>query len=206
MGRPLLSVPVAALAALSWVAWTGPAVAVPLATGDLIPRIDLQMLDAHGKLASIDNFRGDSGTMVVFASNSCSSSTQWEGRIAALALRYQEQLVMTVLVSSNDPTISPEDGSAGIREISQRLGARLFFLADDTSAIARAFGATRNPEVFLFSGQGKLVYHGAVDDNAGDPDQVTEPFLEDALEALVTGRPLPVPETQPVGCPIRFRE
>ena len=40
------------------------------------------------------------------------------------------------------------------------------YVIDATSDVARAFGATRTPEYFLFDGSGKLVYHGAFDDSA----------------------------------------
>ena len=61
--------------------------------------------------------------------------------------------------------------------------------------IARAFGATKTPEAFLFNQGGKLVYHGAIDDSRNDTE-VTRNYLRDALDAVLEGREPPVAEPQ----------
>jgi len=78
-------------------------------------------------------------------------------------------------------------------------------VVDATSDVARAFGATRTPEAFLFDAKGKLVYHGAVDDNAREPEKVTERWLDDAMAATVAGKAVATKETKSLGCTIKFR-
>ena len=75
----------------------------------------------------------------------------------------------------------------------------------DTSAVARAFGATVTPEAFLFDKTGKLAYHGTIDDNHQDAARVQKHFLIDALDAVVAGKPPAPPETKSLGCGIKFR-
>ena len=72
--------------------------------------------------------------------------------------------------------------------------------------MARAYGATRTPEVFVFDHGWHLRYHGAIDDNAHEPDQVQHRYLRDALEAMIAGRPVADPETRFLGCTIKFRD
>ena len=88
----------------------------------------------------------------------------------------------------------------------KRLRLKFPYIMDETSEVARRFGATHTPEVFLFDGAGRLVYHGAVDDNAEDPAQVIDHYLRDALNALLDRQEIELPETQVVGCPIQHRE
>jgi hypothetical protein len=76
---------------------------------------------------------------------------------------------------------------------------------DATSDVGRAFGATRTPEAFLFDAEGKLVYHGTVDDNAHHEDEVTQRWLHDAVEAVAAGKPVPTAETKAMGCGIKLR-
>jgi len=76
---------------------------------------------------------------------------------------------------------------------------------DATSDLARAFGATRTPEAFLFNAAGQLVYHGTIDDNAREPAKVQRRYLRDAVDAVVAGRGLAVQETKALGCSIKFR-
>jgi hypothetical protein len=77
---------------------------------------------------------------------------------------------------------------------------------DATSDVSRAFGATRTPEAFLFDAGGKLVYHGTVDDNARDVSAVEHPWLRQAVEAVASGRAVPVAETKAFGCGVKLRE
>jgi len=70
--------------------------------------------------------------------------------------------------------------------------------------IARAFGATKTPEAFLFDKDGKLVYHGAIDDSQ-DQGKVEAPYLKNALDSVVAGKEVAVKETKSIGCGIKFR-
>jgi hypothetical protein len=84
------------------------------------------------------------------------------------------------------------------------LGFTFPYVVDNTSDVARAFGATRTPEAFLFGKDGKLVYHGAIDDSQ-KADQVEKHFLQDAVDAAIAGKDVPVKETKFIGCTIKFR-
>jgi hypothetical protein len=75
---------------------------------------------------------------------------------------------------------------------------------DESQAVARAYGASRTPEVFLFDRERRLVYHGAIDDSR-DPGRVRERYLRDALDALLDDGVPAVAETPPVGCTIKWR-
>ena len=59
--------------------------------------------------------------------------------------------------------------------------------------------------MFLFDKDGKLVYHGAVDDNGKEASKVENAYLKLALEAVVSGEKVPVAETKSIGCGIKFR-
>ena len=62
------------------------------------------------------------------------------------------------------------------------------YVVDATSDVARAFGAAKTPEAFLFDKHGKLVYHGAIDDNAKEPKQVKERYLQTRSRRVAGGR------------------
>ena len=90
----------------------------------------------------------------------------------------------------------------------ERAKARGFtfpYVVDSTSDVARAFGATHTPEAFLFDAGGKLVYHGAIDDNAQDAAKVEHRYLADAGNELLAGRPIAAAETKSIGCSLRLR-
>ena len=77
------------------------------------------------------------------------------------------------------------------------------YAIDKDSKIADAFGATKTPEVFLFDGEMKLVYHGAIDDNPTDAGNVKRNHLFEAMKELNAGKKITVTESKGVGCGIK---
>ncbi|MGH7731716.1 MAG: thioredoxin family protein [Candidatus Eiseniibacteriota bacterium] len=176
-----------------------------LAIGKAAPMADLRMVGVDGKSVSIIDAKGTKGTLVVFTCNSCPWVKAWESRIAELGNTYAKQGIGVIAINANDPKAKPEDDMPAMQARAKALGLAFPYVMDATSDVARAFGATRTPEAFLFDAAGKLVYHGAVDDNAHKPDQVSARWLNDALAATVGGKAVATRETKSLGCTIKFR-
>jgi hypothetical protein len=113
--------------------------------------------------------------------------------------------VGVIAINSNDPAAFPEDNFDAMKTRATDLGFRFPYAMDATSDIARAFGATHTPEAFLFDAKGKLVYHGAVDDNAHDEKAVQQPWLRQAVDAVAAGKTVATAETKALGCGIKLR-
>ena len=173
--------------------------------GSSAPMADVKMKGVDGKSVSIADIGGEQGTLVVFSCNACPWVKAWEDRIADLGNTYSRKGVGVVVINSNDPAKNSEDDYDVMQARALEKGFRFPYVVDESSDVARAFGATRTPEAFLFNADGKLVYHGAIDDNAKEPDKVKENYLQDALEAVVNGGDIPVAETKALGCGIKFR-
>jgi len=71
--------------------------------------------------------------------------------------------------------------------------------------VATAYGAERTPEVFVFDEKRTLRYHGRIDDNVYESNQVRQHYLRDALDAILQGRAVPTKDTEPVGCTIKWK-
>lgn len=178
-----------------------------LKPGDRLPEsvASVKMPGVDGKEVTLKELVGPKGLLVIFSCNHCPWVKAWQSRMVALGNEYMEKGVGVVAVNSNDPTKYPDDDMDHMVAQAKEHGYRFPYVMDTTSGVARAFGATRTPEVFLFDAQGKLVYHGAIDDNAEKPEEVKKRYLAEALEALVAGKPVPVAETKALGCTIKFR-
>jgi len=177
----------------------------PLAIGSALPMAGVAMQGVDGKTHTIASVKGKKGTLVIFACNHCPFVKAWEERMVALGNRWSKQGVGVIAVNANDPEAYPEDNLAGMQARAKQRGMKYAYVMDGTSDVARAFGATRTPEAFLFDASGKLVYHGAIDDNAHEPSQVKVRYLEDALTATASGRAVPVADTKSIGCSIKYR-
>ena len=77
------------------------------------------------------------------------------------------------------------------------------YLYDESQEVAHALGSERTPEVFVYDGDRRLAYHGAVDDNR-DETAVTATYLRDALDAVLAGEAPAVADTAPVGCTVKW--
>jgi peroxiredoxin len=177
-----------------------------LAIGKTAPKADVKMANVDGKNLSIAEVKGAKGTLVIFTCNSCPWAQAWESRIAELGNTYVKQGIGVIAINSNDASVKPEDDMPAMQERAKSLGLTFPYVMDATSDVARAFGATRTPEAFLFDAKGKLTYHGAVDDNAHKPAEVTVRWLNDALSSTAAGKAVAVKETKSLGCTIKFRK
>lgn len=185
----------------------GLAGAEPLAIGSGVPAavagVTMEHLD--GRRIAIDDVKGSTGTLVVFSCNHCPYVVAWEERMTRLFNGAPERGIGVIVINANDSEKYPADSLPKMRERAQERGFEFPYVVDATSDVARAFGATRTPEVFLFDGAGRLVYHGAIDDNSEDPLGVKEHYLKNAMQALASGEEVNPKQTKAIGCTIKFR-
>jgi peroxiredoxin len=179
--------------------------ALALSIGDKAPKSDVKMKNVDGQELSIASVAGPKGTLVIFSCNHCPFVKAWEGRIAEIGNTYKGKGVGVIVINSNDPSAYPEDGYEQMQQRAKDRGFEFPYVVDATSEVARAFGASHTPEVYLFDKDGKLVYHGAVDDNSKDATKVESAYLKDALNALLAGNEVAAKETKAIGCSIKFR-
>ncbi|MGV8040472.1 MAG: thioredoxin family protein [Thermoanaerobaculaceae bacterium] len=191
------------LTALVTVVLAGSAMALGL--GDGIPMGDVKMKNVDGNEVSIAAVKGTKGTLVVFTCNHCPYVKAWEGRLAELGNAFQGQGIGVIFVNPNDAAKYEEDSFENMQARATKLGLKVPYVVDATSDVARAFGAGKTPEVYLFDAAGTLVYQGTVDDNAEKPEAVTKTYLKDALTAVAAGQVPAVQQTKALGCSIKFR-
>lgn len=166
------------------------------------PAFDLPGVD--GRDHSLDEYASSPVLVLVQSCNHCPYVLAWEGRINALARDYADRGVSIVAISSNDAVAYPADSFEAMVEHAREAGYVIDYLYDESQDVARALGAERTPEAFVYDADRRLVYHGAVDDNRDEP-AVTAHYLRDAIEAALAGEAPEVAETPPVGCTVKWR-
>jgi peroxiredoxin len=184
-----------------------PTLAHALAVGDGFPEgTPLARLNgADEKEIHLNDVKGAKGTLVIFTCNHCPYAKAWEDRIVAIGNEYAKKGIGVIAINSNDPKAAPEDDFEHTQQRWKDKGFQFPYAMDPTSEVAKAFGATRTPEVFLFDASGKLAYHGAIDDNSEDASKVKDHYLSDALASVVAGKAPSPAETKSIGCGIKFR-
>lgn len=175
-----------------------------LRVGEKLIPFRLRNLDGRF-LSSADLAKDSKAVAVIFSCNHCPYVQAWEDRMIALGKTYQPRGVAFALINANDPKKYAEDDFDGMVKRAKVKGYPFPYLHDEDQGIARAYGATRTPEVFLFDAQGVLRYHGRIDDNYENPQAVRSHDFRDALEAVLSGKAPAVADTPPVGCTIKWK-
>lgn len=169
--------------------------------GDKLPNFSLIATD--GQTYTNYSFAERYALCVIFSANSCPISNAYWERIIKLSGQYEEDNMATVVINSNNPSLSPKDSMAEMTSFYNGLVMPSFvYLKDENCKVAEAFDASKNPEVFLFNSKRELVYHGIIDDNWENESQVMMVYLEDAIEYCLDGVDIDYPEMPVEGCDI----
>ena len=175
----------------------------PLPIGSSLPNPDSKMKDISGKEVSFKDAMKKNGLLVMFSCNTCPVVGKYQSRTLETAKFATDNGIGVILLNSNEATRSGGESFDDMKEYGKDQGYLFSYVVDKNSAMADAFGATRTPEVFLFDKSGKLVYHGAIDDNANDPGEVTRKHAKIAIEEMVAGKNVSTTKTRFVGCTIK---
>jgi thiol-disulfide isomerase/thioredoxin len=175
----------------------------PLPLGSPIPNPDIKMKDISGKEVSLSEAKTDKGLLVMFSCNTCPIVKKYQSRTLEVCKHATDNNIGIILLNSNEATRGDGDSYNDMKEYAKEQGYYFNYVLDDNSKMADAFGAMRTPEIFLFDKDGKLAYHGAIDDNSTSPDEVTRKHAILAIDELVSGKEISRKETRSVGCVIK---
>lgn len=174
--------------------------------GDTV--MDFKLKNIDGKSVALSDYKTSKGAIVVFDCNTCPYSKAYNDRIIALNKKYSSQGFPVVAINANDPQMSPGDSFEQMAAYAKRKKYDFPYLVDETQEVARAFGATNTPHVFVLKRDGtdfRVAYIGTVDNNSRDASAVSKKYVEDAVDALLAGQPVPTPTTKAIGCSIKWR-
>lgn len=169
---------------------------------------DFKLKNTNGKMVGLADFKDAKGVIVIFDCNTCPYSKKYNERIIALNEKYASKGFPVVAVQPNDPEISPGDSYEEMVRIAKEKSYSFPYLFDETQAVSKAFGATNTPHVFLLKKEGtafKVAYIGAIDDNAKDESAISKKYVEEAVDALLSSKPVPAAKTKAIGCTIKWK-
>ena len=173
-----------------------------LQAGQSAPELDLPDTDgAPHRLGG----SGNGPTVVIFTCNHCPYALAWHDRLADAAREYGPRGVRFLAVNPNDAERYPRDSYEAMKERVAREDWPMPYLRDETQDAARAFGARTTPDLFVLDADGRLRYSGAPDADHDDPS-LRAAWLREALDDLLDGREVGRPQTEPVGCSVKWRQ
>jgi thiol-disulfide isomerase/thioredoxin len=153
--------------------------------------------DINGNTQSLKDLSGKNGAVIVFLSAQCPVVRGYVPRINQLAADYQAKGINFVGINSN----ATEDLN-WVKSNATEYGYKFPVLIDKGGNVADKLGATVTPEVFYIDANGKLLYHGAIDNDRSGKN-VSETFLKAAFDASLSGKKIGRTSANAFGCSIK---
>jgi AhpC/TSA family len=168
-----------------------------IAIGDQAPEFELA--DTDGQRQALQT-----PAVVIFTCNHCPYALAWHGRLMDVARDYGG--VHFYAINSNDAERYPRDSFEAMQERVRRDGGwPMPYMHDATQGVAHAYGARTTPDVFVVDSGGALRYRGAPDADH-ENDGLHADWLREALDSMLAGDEIARPETEPVGCSVKWRQ
>ena len=163
------------------------------------PAPDFTLKTVDGKTFSLaEAARTHKAVVVMFIATKCPYSNAYNDRMREMAAAYEKQGIVFAGINS----IKSEPADEVVSHAKQH-GLAFPLMKDPENKVADLYDARHTPEIFVVDPQGKLRYHGRIDENYEDPAKVASPDLKNALDAMLVGKAIARAETKAFGCSIK---
>jgi len=166
---------------------------------------DFKLKNTNGKLVSLADNKAAKGYIVVFTCNTCPYAKAYESRIIDLNTKYAPLGYPVMAINPNDASKVPGDSYAAM----QTKKYAFPYLQDESQQVAKTFGATRTPHLYILTRQGSdfvVSYIGAIDDNSEDASLVKTKYVENAMTEIIAGKAPSTNSTKAIGCTIKWKQ
>jgi peroxiredoxin len=163
---------------------------------------DFKLKNVDGSMVSLADYKDAKGYIVIFDCNTCPYSKAYNARIQALNETYAPKGFPVIAINANDGS---GDRFEDMVRVAKSKKLKYPYVFDDTQKVAKAYGATNTPHVYVLTKSLKVAYIGAIDDNARNAEAATIHYVADAVDALLANKPVPVTKTKAIGCGIKWK-
>jgi peroxiredoxin len=167
---------------------------------------DFKLKNIDGKMVSLSDYKDAKGFLVIFTCNHCPYAIAYQDRIIALDAKYKSKGIPVIAINPNNPASQPQDSYDLMKVRAKEKGFTFPYLLDVGQKVYPEYGASRTPHVFLLqkTDKGNLVkYIGAIDDNYQDAESVETKYVENAIDAMLSGESIEIETTKAIGCSIK---
>lgn len=173
--------------------------------GDIATDFSLRNVD--DTMVSLADFKEAKGFIIIFTCNTCPVSVRNEDRILALDKKYKDLGFPVIAINPNNPAVQPGDSFDLMKVRAKEKGFTFPYLFDDGQKIFPQYGASATPHVYILQKEKeglKVKYIGGIDNSSRNPATVTIKYVENAVDALLEGKPIEVTYTRAIGCSIKI--
>ena len=166
------------------------------------PAPDFSLPGTDGKTYTLNDVKGENGTLVMFICNHCPYVLAVLDRIKRDAADLMAMGVGVVAISSNDAESYPQDSFENMKKMD--LGFP--YLYDETQDVARAYDAICTPDFYGFNADLGLQYRGRLDASRKEagPSDLRRDLYEAMKQVVETGKG-PEEQVSSMGCSIKWK-
>ncbi len=176
-----------------------------MALGTSAPMFELPDV-VIGKVVKLTDFADKKALLVMFICRHCPYVGHVKNEIARIGRDYKDKDVGIIAISSNDPERYPDDAPQSLKQFATQERFTFPLCFDGTQQAAKTYTAACTPDFFLFDRERKLIYRGQLDSaRPGNNELLTGKDLRDALEAVLSDRPVNSDQKPSSGCNIKWK-
>lgn len=174
----------------------------PFEIGQRAPSFEnLKAVD--GKRYSLSNFDDKEIVTLIFMANRCPTARVYTDRMKSIQNEYGTKKVQLVGINSDNAYFFSLESLASMMGVSEERDYNFPYLKDEDQSVAKKYGALVTLHAFVLDKERRLRYRGRIDDSR-DATKVTTHDLTNAIDDLLSGREVRVPETRPFACSIEY--
>ncbi|MDO9552681.1 thioredoxin family protein [Rhodonellum sp.] len=168
---------------------------------------DFELKNVDGKMVSLSGLKDVKGAIVIFSCNTCPYVVAYEDRMIALHQKYESLGYPLIAINPNDDKVSPKDSFENMQKRAKDKNFPFAYVHDKKQEVIKSYGGSRTPHVYLLKKEDNdyvVKYIGAIDNNHQDASSVTEKYLENAMDAVLSGNEVALKTTKAIGCTIKW--
>ena len=158
---------------------------------------DFSLLSTENKKISLNDVKGEKGTLLMFICNHCPYVQSVIKAIVDDAKFFESLGVKTAAIMSNDVKAYPEDSFENMISFSKLHNFTFPYLYDETQDVAKNYGAVCTPDFFGYNENLELQYRGRI--YAARPTE-----LGVAMKLIATSGKGPAKQIPSMGCAIKW--
>lgn len=159
-----------------------------------------------GREVSLHELKSDKATVVMFICNHCPYVKHVLPEIVRMANEYIPKGVAFIAINANDVQQYPEDSPEKMKTLAEEKAFPFPYLYDESQEVAKAYQAACTPDFNLFDGNLSCIYRGRLDGSSpGNNVPLTGEDLRNALDKVLSGKPVSENQIPSVGCNIKWK-
>jgi len=170
---------------------------------------DFTLTDSKGTSHKLSDFRGKF-VVLEWLNHDCPFVRKHygSGNMQKLQREYTAQGVIWLSIISSAPgKQGHRTGPQADADTKDKNAAPTAVLLDPSGTVGQKYGAKTTPEMFVIDKEGKIIYAGAIDSVRSTESAdiaKADNYVRQALDAALTGKPVPTAQTKSYGCSIKY--